>query len=82
MNRPDRVNSLTNQLLIELRSGLGSHVAEDHGAQVYRALNQPLGEAIRETNRLMQESLKPRDFKAGVPSFTEKRPTKLSRVES
>lgn len=49
--------------------------------QVYRALMQPLGEAMQEANRLMSESLAKPDFKEGVASFTEKRPPKFSRIK-
>lgn len=50
--------------------------------QVYRHLMQPLGEAMRETNRLMTESLQRADFKEGVASFVEKRPPRFPRIES
>ncbi len=48
--------------------------------QVYRHLMQPLGEAMRETNVLMDESLKRADFKEGVASFVERRPPRFPRV--
>lgn len=49
-------------------------------AQVYRHLNMPLGEAMRETNAWMDESLKREDFREGVRSFIEKRPPQFKRV--
>lgn len=41
--------------------------------QVYRSLNQPLGESMKEANRLMDESVTRPDFKEGVASFVERR---------
>ncbi len=50
--------------------------------QVYKQLLQPLGEAMRETIRLQDESSKWPDFKEGVASFMERRPPKFDRVTS
>jgi len=49
-------------------------------AQVYRHLNMPLGEAMRETNAWMDESLEREDFREGVRSYIEKRPPHFKRV--
>lgn len=49
-------------------------------AQVYRHLNMALGEAMRESNTLMAESLEREDFKEGVRSFIERRPPQFRRV--
>jgi len=51
-------------------------------AQVYRHLNMPLGEAMRESNAWMQESLKREDFREGVRSFIERRPPAFKRVRA
>lgn len=48
--------------------------------QVYRHLMQPLGDALRETNMLMDESLQRPDFGEGVKSFLERRPPKFERL--
>jgi enoyl-CoA hydratase/carnithine racemase len=48
--------------------------------QVYRHLMLPLGEAMRDSNRLMAESLRRPDFKEGVASFVEKRPPLFERI--
>ncbi len=48
--------------------------------QVYRHLMLPLGEAMREANRLMAESGKRPDFKEGVASFLERRPPRFARI--
>jgi enoyl-CoA hydratase/carnithine racemase len=50
--------------------------------QVYRHLNASLGAAMRETNTLMDASLKRSDFKEGVRSFIEKRPPKFDRIKA
>ena len=49
--------------------------------QVYRHLNMPLGESMKETNRLMAESLERPDFREGVRSFIEKRPPEFTRLD-
>jgi len=48
--------------------------------QIYRHLNMSLGEAMKETNKLMAESLVKDDFAEGVKSFMEKRPPQFSKV--
>ncbi len=49
-------------------------------AQVYRHLNMSLGDAMKESNSLMADSLKQDDFKEGVASFVERRPPNFKRV--
>ncbi len=49
-------------------------------AQVYRHLHVGLGDALRESNTWMDESLKREDFREGVRSFIEKRPPAFRRV--
>ena len=49
--------------------------------QVYRHLNQELGQSMDESTRWMDESLARDDFKEGVQSFVEKRPPKFQRIE-
>ena len=49
-------------------------------AQVYRHLNMPLGEAMKETNEWMAVSLEHEDFKEGVSSFVDRRPPKFKRL--
>ena len=49
--------------------------------QVYRHLNMPLGESMKETNTLMAESLSRSDFREGVRSFIEKRPPEFARLD-
>ncbi len=51
-------------------------------AQVYRHLNMPLGESLRETNVWMDQSLKREDFREGVRSFIERRPPAFKRVKA
>ncbi len=49
--------------------------------QVYRHLNQELGDAMEESTRWMNESLARDDFKEGVASFVEKRPPNFQRIK-
>ena len=48
--------------------------------QVYRHMNAPLGEAMKESNKWMAESLKRQDFKEGVASYLEKRSQHLIKL--
>jgi enoyl-CoA hydratase/carnithine racemase len=48
--------------------------------QVYKHLDAPLGDAMRESLRLMKESLKREDFKEGVASYVEKRAPRFARI--
>ncbi len=49
--------------------------------QVYRDLMTPLGPAMLETQRLMDESIKRDDFREGVRSFIEDRPPAFARIK-
>ncbi|NKB97180.1 MAG: enoyl-CoA hydratase [Pseudomonadales bacterium] len=49
-------------------------------AQVYRHMNMSLGDAMKESNSLMADSLTQDDFKEGVASFVERRPPNFKRV--
>jgi enoyl-CoA hydratase/carnithine racemase len=49
--------------------------------QIYRHLNMSLGDAMKETNKLMAESLVKDDFAEGVKSFMEKRPPLFSKIQ-
>jgi enoyl-CoA hydratase/carnithine racemase len=51
-------------------------------AQVYRHLNMPLGDSLRESNHWMDESLAREDFREGVRSFLERRPPAFKRVRT
>lgn len=50
-------------------------------SQVYRALEQPLPEALDEANRLMLESFGRPDFAEGVASFVERRPPDFAPLQ-
>ena len=49
--------------------------------QVYRHLMMPLGPAMADTERLMNESLERADFREGVRSFVEQRPPVFPRLK-
>lgn len=49
--------------------------------QVYKHVDMPIGPAMEETVRLMDESLVRPDFGEGVRSFIEKRPPNFNRVK-
>jgi len=48
--------------------------------QVYKHLDRSLGDAMRESLRLMEEALSRDDFKEGVASFVEKRAPQFERI--
>jgi len=48
--------------------------------QVYKHLMMGLGDSMRESNSLMEESLTRSDFQEGVNSFLERRPPQFARV--
>ncbi len=50
--------------------------------QVYRHLMMDTGDALRESNQLMAESLQRDDFKEGVASFVERRSPRFQRITS
>ena len=50
--------------------------------QVYRHLMLPLGEAMAETQALMDESVTQPDFNEGLASFAERRPPRFTRVQA
>ena len=49
--------------------------------QVYKHIDMPIGPAMDETVRLMNESLEREDFREGVRSFIERRPPKFARLK-
>ena len=49
--------------------------------QIYRHMNMSLGDAMRESTQLMDESLLRDDFKEGVASFLEKRTPVFSKIQ-
>lgn len=49
--------------------------------QIYQHMQKPLGEAMRETEALMAESVTWPDFKEGIASFMERRPPQFPPLE-
>ncbi|HMO95485.1 MAG TPA: hypothetical protein PKD27_05140, partial [Tepidiformaceae bacterium] len=75
LNRPEALNAFTYRTLAEAKAYISELAASASPAslmrmkqQVYRHLNMDLGEAMRESQRLMDESLKQADFGEGVRS--------------
>jgi enoyl-CoA hydratase/carnithine racemase len=49
--------------------------------QVYRHMNMSLGDAMKESDKLMAASTAHDDFKEGVASFMEKRPPNFEKIK-
>jgi enoyl-CoA hydratase/carnithine racemase len=49
--------------------------------QVYKHIDMPIGPAMEETVRLMNESLEREDFREGVRSFMERRAPRFGRIK-
>lgn len=49
--------------------------------QIYKHVDMPLGPAMEETVRLMNESLTREDFREGVRSFIERRAPRFARIK-
>lgn len=50
--------------------------------QVYKHIDMPIGPAMEETVRLMNESLEREDFREGVRSFIERRAPRFARIKA
>ena len=67
------------QMLVERSASVSIQVIKQ---QVYKHLSVGLGEAAKESLRLMDESLEHPDFREGVVSYVEKRSPNFARVSA
>ena len=76
----ERLLPHTRDYLTALAAGSAPHSLQTMKHQVYKHLDASLGDAMRESLRLMETSLKGEDFKEGVASYIEKRPPQFKRI--
>lgn len=77
---PDRLLPESRDYIQELARSVSPTSLRIMKQQVYRHLMLPLGDAMRDANQLMAESLGRSDFKEGVASFQERRPPHFQRL--
>ena len=80
--QPNTCVSDATQYLQELTATVSPSSLRIMKQQVYRHLMMPLGPAMEETQRLMDESLSCPDFREGVQSFIEQRPPAFARLKT
>lgn len=78
---PDQLLEKTIAYVNELASSAAPNSLMIMKQQVYRHMNMSLGDAMRETNVLMDDSIVKDDFKEGVASFMEKRPPRFAKIK-
>ena len=77
----DELVSATKDYIVQLAEASSPTSLMVMKQQVYRHLNMELGDAMKESNRLMAASLQRDDFREGVKSFLEKRPPEFDRIK-
>ena len=77
----DELVSATKDYIVQLAEASSPTSLMLMKQQVYRHLNMELGDAMKESNRLMAASLQRDDFREGVKSFLEKRPPEFDRIK-
>ena len=75
--RTARLNAMTTRILAEIRLAFAAAARDER--VVGSAL--PLGPAMADTGRLMNESLERADFRDGVRLFVEQRPPVFARMK-
>jgi enoyl-CoA hydratase/carnithine racemase len=78
----DQLMDKTLAYVTELASSAAPNSLMVMKQQVYRHLNMSLGDAMRETDILMDDSIVKDDFKEGVASFMEKRSPKFAKIKT
>ncbi len=76
----DQLLHYTRDYLTSLAGSSAPRSLQTMKHQVYKHLDASLGEAMRESLRLMETSLQSADFKEGVASYVEKRPPQFARI--
>ncbi|MDP6581156.1 MAG: enoyl-CoA hydratase-related protein [Vicinamibacterales bacterium] len=77
----DRLLEHTRNYLTALATRSAPRSLQTMKHQIYKHLDAPLGDAMRESQRLMEECLKRDDFKEGVASYVEKRAPRFERIK-
>ena len=77
---PDQLMDAVFQYIEDLATKAAPLSLKTMKFQVYRHMNMSLGEAMKESDRLMAASTAHDDFKEGVASFLQRRPPRFEKI--